>query len=87
MHTTGRINFTRGNSFGSGRNTQAQNSFHFIRSHFIRRADSARLEQKQLHPVIRTVLPALASFEVRGDSDYLEDLVARIDCPRLKSIR
>ena len=35
----------------------------------------------------RAVLPALTSFEFRGASEYLEDLVAQIDAPRLSSIR
>ena len=34
----------------------------------------------------RVVLPALAIFGFRGASEYLEDLVARIDTPRLASI-
>jgi hypothetical protein len=34
-------------------------------------------------PFTRTVLPALTSFRFKGASEYLEDLVARIDCPRL----
>ena len=37
-------------------------------------------------PVTRTVLPALTSFEFRGTSQYLEDFVAHIDCPRLNQI-
>jgi hypothetical protein len=32
---------------------------------------------------MRAVLPALTSFEFRGASEYLEDLVAQIDAPRL----
>jgi hypothetical protein len=34
----------------------------------------------------RTVLPALTSFEFRGASEYLEDLVTRIDSPQLNNI-
>lgn len=39
----------------------------------------------QLHPppLTRTVLPALTSFRFKGASEYLEDLVTRIDCPQL----
>ena len=37
--------------------------------------------------VSRVVLPALTSFEFEGYSDYLEDLVAQIDCPKLKKIK
>jgi hypothetical protein len=34
-------------------------------------------------PVTRTVLPALTTFHFRGASEYLEDLVSRIDGPQL----
>jgi hypothetical protein len=37
-------------------------------------------------PPMRTVLPALTHFQFRGVSEYLEDLVARIDTPLLDSI-
>ena len=37
-------------------------------------------------PVTRTVLPALTSFQFKGASEYLEDLVARIDVPQLNGI-
>ncbi|KAH8982447.1 hypothetical protein EDB86DRAFT_2970429 [Lactarius hatsudake] len=36
--------------------------------------------------VTRTVLPALTYFEFQGVCDYVEDLVARIDCPWLNGI-
>ncbi|KAI9436940.1 hypothetical protein H4582DRAFT_367240 [Lactarius indigo] len=39
-----------------------------------------------LHPVTRTVLPALTSLHFLGASEYLEDLVSRIDSPQLKRI-
>ncbi|KAH9178363.1 hypothetical protein EDB89DRAFT_1170384 [Lactarius sanguifluus] len=38
------------------------------------------------HPVTRAVLPALNFFHFRGASEYLEDLVTRIDSPRLNWI-
>ena len=37
-------------------------------------------------PAIRTILPALAFFVFRGSIEYLEDLVGRIECPRLHDI-
>ncbi|KAH8981987.1 hypothetical protein EDB86DRAFT_386218 [Lactarius hatsudake] len=37
-------------------------------------------------PVTRTILPALTSFESKGASKYLEDLVSRIDSPQLNKI-
>ena len=40
-----------------------------------------------LPPVTRAVLPALTAFEFEGVSNYLEDLVARLDCPRLNKIK
>ncbi|KAH9161596.1 hypothetical protein EDB89DRAFT_714839 [Lactarius sanguifluus] len=36
------------------------------------------------HPFTRTVLPTLTKFMFLGTSEYLEDLVAQIDTPRLK---
>jgi hypothetical protein len=38
-------------------------------------------------PITRPFLPALTSFEFRGASKYLEDLVAPIDAPQLNRIR
>ena len=43
-------------------------------------------ESRHLPPRIRTVLPALTRFEFQGLSEYVEDLVARIDAPLLDSI-
>ena len=40
----------------------------------------------QLPPATRTVLPSLMYFRFKGASEYLEDLVARIDGPQLKQI-
>lgn len=37
-------------------------------------------------PVTRAVLPALTTFKFRGASEYLEDLVCRIDGPHLNEI-
>ena len=34
-------------------------------------------------PLIRAILPALVYLEFKGTSEYLEDLVARVDTPRL----
>ncbi|KAN0134719.1 hypothetical protein V8E53_007504 [Lactarius tabidus] len=44
-------------------------------------------DQNSVPPVTRVVLPALSSFEFQGASDYLEDLVTRIDCPKLRWIK
>ena len=38
-------------------------------------------ERRRLPPPARTVLPSLTSFLFRGVSEYLEDLVSRIDTP------
>ena len=38
-------------------------------------------------PPTRVVLPALTDLRLRGASEYLEDLVARIDTPRLANIQ
>jgi hypothetical protein len=39
-----------------------------------------------LRPIIRYVLPSLQSLSFTGDSEYLDDFVARIDAPQLNSI-
>jgi len=45
---------------------------------------SATPHPDRIHPppVTRSVLPALTSFEFRGTSEYLEDLIGRIDGPQ-----
>ena len=40
-------------------------------------------ESRRSPPSTRTVLPALTRFEFRGVCEYSEDLVARVDAPRL----
>ena len=49
---------------------------------------SATPRPDRIHPppVTRTVLPALIEFYFQGASEYLEDLVARIDAPQLNQI-
>ena len=42
--------------------------------------------QIRLPPETRTSLPCLTSFRFKGASEYLEDLVARIEGPRIKGI-
>jgi F-box-like len=37
-------------------------------------------------PTIRAILPAFTSFDFKGDSEYLEDIVSRIDTPLLNDI-
>jgi hypothetical protein len=37
-------------------------------------------------PLRRTSLPSLSSLQFRGDSEYLEDIVAQIDAPLLKRV-
>ena len=37
-------------------------------------------------PVTRTILPALTTFHFKGASEYMEDLVSRIDAPQLDGI-
>jgi hypothetical protein len=49
---------------------------------------SATARPGQLHPppITRTILPALTQFHCSGANEYLEDLVAHIDCPKLEWI-
>jgi hypothetical protein len=43
-------------------------------------------ESRHPHPPTRSALPALTYFEFMGVSEYLEDLVARIDAPLLNTL-
>ena len=47
---------------------------------------AVRLGQIHPPPMTRVVLLALANFDFFGTSEYLEDLVAQIDCPELDHI-
>jgi hypothetical protein len=49
-------------------------------------SDTPRPDRIRPPPVTRAVLPALTSFTFQGVSEYLEDLVGRIDSPRLNHI-
>ena len=40
-------------------------------------------ENRSLPPPIRSILPALTSLDFKGVSEYLEELVSRIDAPQL----
>ena len=51
------------------------------------RSPKSRPDEIRLPPTTRTVLPALTHFEFRGVCEYLDDLAARIDAPRLDAIR
>ena len=55
---------------------------------FIIRFQSTTPRPDRIHPhlVTRTVLPALTVFQFKGASEYLEDLVSRIDAPQLSRI-
>ncbi len=52
-------------------------------------SETARAGQmrRRPDPPMRAILPALTQFHYRGYSDYLEDLVAQIDTPRVDDIR
>ena len=50
------------------------------------RSATSRPDQIHPPPVMRTVLPALTRFNFRGATEYLEDLVSRIDTPQLDAI-
>ena len=57
-------------------------------THFVIHFQSAspRSDRIQPPPAIRTILPALTFFQFQGASEYLEDLVYRIDAPQLNRI-
>ena len=43
-------------------------------------------ESRRSSSLTRSVLPALTKFRFKGENDYLEELVARIDSPRLHEL-
>jgi hypothetical protein len=43
-------------------------------------------ENRHVPPLTRAVLPALTSLQFQGDSNYLEDMISRIDAPLLESM-
>jgi hypothetical protein len=43
-------------------------------------------ESRRPHPMTHSILPDLTSFRFKGVSEYLDDLVARIDAPRLHDL-
>lgn len=47
---------------------------------------TSRPDRIHLPPVTRTVLPALTCFKFQGASEYLEDLISRVDSPQLNQI-
>ena len=51
--------------------------------HIIFQPTTLRSDRIPLPPVTRSVLPALTNFRFEGASEYLEDLVSRIDVPQL----
>ncbi|KAH9172872.1 hypothetical protein EDB89DRAFT_841574 [Lactarius sanguifluus] len=50
------------------------------------RLATSRPDRVNPPPLTRIVLPALTYLGFRGASEYLEDLVARVDCPQLNRI-
>ena len=51
------------------------------------RSPRSRPDQISLPPLTRAVLPALTRFVFKGVSEYLEDLVARINAPKLNRLK
>ena len=63
-------------------------TFSIILSSLIFESPPDRLERRRRADFpMRVVLPVLNDFEVRGHGEYLEDLVAHIDPPRVNSVR
>ena len=54
--------------------------------HFGFQLATSRPDQIRPPPITRTGLPVLTDFEFRGATEYLEDFIARIDCPQLSRI-
>ena len=56
--------------------------------HFLYRRPRPVLQSRRPHPppVTRSILPNLTKFEFKGVSEYLEEILARIDSPRLNGL-
>jgi hypothetical protein len=44
------------------------------------------LESRRPRPLIRSILPSLTKIRSKGASEYLEEILARIDAPRLNAL-
>jgi len=61
-------------------------SLNHLELQFISTRSCPDRESRRPHLSTRSVLPVLTNFWFKGVSEYLEDLVARIDAPQLKSL-
>ena len=52
------------------------------------RSPRSRADRERQHPTLfkRLVLPSLTEFYFKGDSEYLEDIVGRMDAPELETV-
>jgi len=57
-----------------------------LKIHYLTPTVHQNQESPHPPPLDRVVLPALADFQFKGDSEYLEDLVARLSAPLLEKI-
>jgi hypothetical protein len=62
------------------------NSIEDLRLNFESPQSCPNGESRRSLPLTRSVLPVLSHFEFKGASEYLEDIVARIDAPQLRDL-
>jgi hypothetical protein len=61
----------------------ALTSLEFLRLWFEYPRPRPALESRRPPPPTRSILPSLTKIEFKGESEYLEEILARIDAPRL----
>jgi hypothetical protein len=64
----------------------ALTSLEFLRLHFLYPRPRPSLESRRLLPLTRSILPSLTIILFKGASEYLEEILARTDAPRLNEL-
>jgi hypothetical protein len=64
----------------------ALNSLELLHLHVLSRRPRPALESRHPPPLTRSILPNLTKIEFIGASEYLEEILARIDAPRLNKM-
>ena len=65
----------------------ALNNLESLRLHFRNPRPRPAPESRRPPPMIRPILPSLTEIRFKGTSEYLEEILARIDAPRLNGLK
>jgi hypothetical protein len=64
----------------------ALTNLHFLRLRFRYPRPRPALESRRPPPLTRSILPSLTDISFKGASEYLEEILARIDAPRVNKL-